>query len=341
MHGAAGHRRRRPGQARASRASTALTRDLLWTPECVLRTYFQAKDANRPHLLDGVFTADARLEVHNPTRGIAFPAVTLGREAIADVLVRRFAQTYENVYSFYMARPPAAARAFACDWLVCMSDKESRSVRVGCGRYDWVFQADAPRLAAGLTIDIAAMVALPVTLLDSIMVWSRGLSYPWSNATAVSESAPRIEALAEVLEYLVSGPTRHGQGEIKHYDPDSPVDAASWLALDEQARIELVAAQHRAAHIKLPHPNAHAALHVIVENQIAAGLDAVARAVVRLMHEGLTRHDAVHAIASVTTEQLWEASRSKDEGIAEHAEARYTAAVERLTAKEWRRKYGA
>jgi hypothetical protein len=318
-----------------------MNQTLLPTPQDVLRTYFQAKDANRPHLLDRVFTADARLEVNNKTTSIALPVVTQGREAIADVLVRRFAQAYENIYSFYMARPPAAARAFACDWLVCMSDKESRGVRVGCGRYEWVLQADAPRLASALAIDIAAMVVLPAALLDSIMLWSRGLSYPWSNATAVIESAPHIEALAEVLEYLVGGLARQERGDMTHYDPERPPDAASWLALDEQQRIDLVAAQHRAARITLPKLNAHAALHVIVENQIAAGLGAVARALVRLMHEGLTRHDAVHAIASVITEQLWEAAQAKDDDFAEHGEARYCAAVERLTAKEWRRKYGA
>ena len=31
----------------------------------VLRDYFRAKDSNRPHILEYVFTDDAKLEIHN------------------------------------------------------------------------------------------------------------------------------------------------------------------------------------------------------------------------------------------------------------------------------------
>ena len=63
----------------------------------VLRKYFQAKDENRPHLLEEVFAPDAILQITNKTDTIAFPSVTNGCQAIADVLVRRFGQIYENV----------------------------------------------------------------------------------------------------------------------------------------------------------------------------------------------------------------------------------------------------
>ena len=53
----------------------------------VLRAYFHAKDENRAHLLERVFTENALLEVRNRTSTIAFPNITSGREAIADVLV--------------------------------------------------------------------------------------------------------------------------------------------------------------------------------------------------------------------------------------------------------------
>jgi hypothetical protein len=69
------------------------------SPEHVLRAYFHAKDEDRPHLLDGVFSIDARLDIRNPSEQISFPAVTVGLAGIADVLVRRFNQAYENVYS--------------------------------------------------------------------------------------------------------------------------------------------------------------------------------------------------------------------------------------------------
>jgi len=172
------------------------------SPEAVLRGYLHAKDENRPLLLQDVFAEDARLQVSNKAMNIAFPAFTHGREAIADVLVRRFNQTYENIYSFYMARPPAEATKFSCDWLVTMSEKDSRSVRVGCGRYEWELQGSSPYLASQLHVSIEVMRLLPSAKLEEVFAWVRLLSYPWSSAAESLKFAPSIESLAEVLQYL-------------------------------------------------------------------------------------------------------------------------------------------
>src|SRR5207344_3266465 len=93
------------------------------SPEDVLRTYFHAKDENRPHLMAGVFCETATLETIVKTGAISFPPVSTGLASITDVLVRKFAQTYENVYSFYLERPRPEIHSdsFSCDWLVGMS----------------------------------------------------------------------------------------------------------------------------------------------------------------------------------------------------------------------------
>ena len=127
---------------------------------------------------------------------------------------------------------------------------------------------------------------------------------------------------------------------MKHYNPDLAPDPEQWLALDEQERIRLVEAHHRNARIKLPNVTAHACFHSIVENQIAEGLESVVRAMGRLTKEGLSRHDALHAIGSVVAEQVQELMRMKDETTKRTTEEHYNAAVERLTAEEWRRRYG-
>src|SRR5215470_16474724 len=102
--------------------------------------YIFAKDRNRPHLLEAAFTDDVELRMIVQTDAISFPPVSKGREALADTLVRLFNQTYENCYTFCLANPPPnEARSFSCPWLVAMSDKQSRAVRVGHGRYDWSF----------------------------------------------------------------------------------------------------------------------------------------------------------------------------------------------------------
>jgi len=126
---------------------------------------------------------------------------------------------------------------------------------------------------------------------------------------------------------------------VKHYDPEVPPDSEEWLELDEQERIRLVERYHRTARIKLPSVKAHAAFQATVENQIAQGLGPAVRAMQRLTAEGLSRHDALHAIASVVADFFYEAMNTKDEEFGTTVEARYNAAVERLTVKEWHRKY--
>ena len=125
------------------------------------------------------------------------------------------------------------------------------------------------------------------------------------------------------------------------YDPEIAPNPAEWLSLDEQERIDLIEDHHKALRIKLPNAKAHAVFHAIVENQIAEGLESVARAMVRLQREGLSRHDALHAISSVAAEYVYELMNSNAPGDADTALARYNAAVERLTAKTWRDQYGA
>lgn len=51
--------------------------------------------------------------------------------------------------------------------------------------------------------------------------------------------------------------------------------------------------------------NLHALAHVIVENQLAEDLPEARRALERLLGEGLDRHDAIHAIASVLMGHFW------------------------------------
>lgn len=123
---------------------------------------------------------------------------------------------------------------------------------------------------------------------------------------------------------------------MDEYNPGRAPQPETWLELDEQERILLVENHHRLARIKLPDRNAHAVFHVIVENQIAMNLEPVVRAMARLMKEGLTRHDAVHAIGSVVAEHLFERVQKNPDEDATTVQARYHAAVERLNAASWR-----
>jgi len=173
-------------------------------PETVMRNYFHAKDENCPHLPERVFEPSAEVVVVNRADTIAFPARTVGRGAITDTFVRNFGQTYENVYSFYLRHPQAAVEAFSCGWLVAMSEKQSKSVRVGCGRYDWSFAKAAPHLAMHLTITIQAMQVLSATELAAVLAWVQALNYPWCAVEDVVRESPSIELLAPVLQQLAA-----------------------------------------------------------------------------------------------------------------------------------------
>lgn len=179
------------------------------SPEMLLRTYFRAKDENRPHLMASAFCESATLEMVVNTGTISFPPRSHGLAEIADVLVGRFAQAYENVYSFYLQKPPPNAANFVCNWLVGMSEKANGAVRVGCGRYDWRFQHEAPFLVSGLTITIEVMQVLSSANLQPIMAWLTKLPYPWCSASSALASAPSIAGLEPVLQY-VAGTTADG-----------------------------------------------------------------------------------------------------------------------------------
>lgn len=122
------------------------------------------------------------------------------------------------------------------------------------------------------------------------------------------------------------------------YDPATAPDAATWLALDEAKRLDLVSAYHRRTRAKLPNAQVHAALHAIVENQLAQGFALAKDALDRLRAEGLDRHEAIHAIGSVLMGHvwglMWEGAKALDPNEP------YFQALQALTASSWMEQYG-
>lgn len=122
------------------------------------------------------------------------------------------------------------------------------------------------------------------------------------------------------------------------YDPDSAPDPESWLVLDEWERHDLVQAAV-SAEPHLPNPRLHATFHLIVENQIAMGDETpVAATLERLIGEGLSRHDAVHAVGSVLSSHVYRAMRPGGEVLAGgDPNESYWRDLDSLTAEAWRR----
>ena len=117
------------------------------------------------------------------------------------------------------------------------------------------------------------------------------------------------------------------------YDPLYPPDPQTWLDLDESERLDLVSEYHGSTEDEDTSFPAHAAFHVIVENQLAEHLPSVEAALQRLRAEGLDRHDAVHAIASVLAEHVYDIIQ----GHSPEADPNepYYQALEKLTVETW------
>jgi hypothetical protein len=123
---------------------------------------------------------------------------------------------------------------------------------------------------------------------------------------------------------------------MKTYDPDVGPSGAEWLAIDEAERITLVESYHRRRRIRLPRLTVHATIHVVVENQIALGEAVVIDALARLRNEGLTRHDAVHAVGMVLAGQIYELLKAPPDDTSD-PNPPYFDRLRRLTAAEWLR----
>lgn len=119
------------------------------------------------------------------------------------------------------------------------------------------------------------------------------------------------------------------------YDPGTSPSSVDWLQTDEGERIELVASYHRRKKIRLPNSQLHAVIHVVVENQLALGEETVAETLARLQRDGLSRHDALHAIGSVLVTDLYELMQESSEATGA-AYRRYLDRLQTLTAKNWR-----
>ncbi len=119
------------------------------------------------------------------------------------------------------------------------------------------------------------------------------------------------------------------------YNPQIQPVSAEWLSLDESDRSLLVLNSHVGLMGRGQRAKAHAAMHVLVENQLALGFEPTVQAVERLQLEGLSRHDSVHAVALVVAEHIFNVARLPAGADAEALQSELTQNVERLTAKSW------
>ena len=111
-----------------------------------------------------------------------------------------------------------------------------------------------------------------------------------------------------------------------------------WLTLDESERIRLIERDHRPAGVIRLSERVHARFHTVIENQVALADPAAApRALQRLRQEGLTRHEALHALGAVLARHIGHARPPG--GGAGDARGRYAADLEGLSADWWQQRF--
>ncbi len=119
------------------------------------------------------------------------------------------------------------------------------------------------------------------------------------------------------------------------YEANEQPHSQVWLELDESERIDAVRDYHRRTRVKLENPELHAIAHVVVENQVVLGeATSVPATLDRLMDEGLDRHEAIHAIASILMSIVHDIAREADDGS--DINAKYGRELGKLTATGWR-----
>ena len=122
---------------------------------------------------------------------------------------------------------------------------------------------------------------------------------------------------------------------MNDYDPDNSQDPEEWLSIDEGERVYLVTQYHKQSDEPIPEDGwgLHATFHCLVENQIAQDLDSVRETVAKLVRQGLSRHEAIHAIASLLGDDIFSILKNKTP----FDEKRYRRRLHKLTAKRWRK----
>lgn len=124
---------------------------------------------------------------------------------------------------------------------------------------------------------------------------------------------------------------------MKYYNPDEPLNKSEWLVLDDEERKRLVSNFHESSGEEFQDDGAlamHSYMHVVVENQIATNVDLVQETITKLVRQGLSRHEALHAISAIIVKDIFDMLK---ETKSDFCPKKYRRKLEKITAKRWRK----
>jgi hypothetical protein len=129
------------------------------------------------------------------------------------------------------------------------------------------------------------------------------------------------------------------------YDPDRGPDPEEWLDLEQEERVAAIQAwagrqDHTPAAAtagKVANQRVYAVMLATVETQVAQGDELpVAAALGRLIDQGMSRREGVHALATVLAERTYDTFYG---GAVDDPEAAYFADLATLTPESWRNRF--
>ena len=120
---------------------------------------------------------------------------------------------------------------------------------------------------------------------------------------------------------------------MKEYNASNEPDSKTWLELSEEARIVLIENYVRKYENNIEEEAIllHSSIHMVVENQIAENIESTKEAYNRLIRQDLSRHETIHAIGAVVSEDIYDILKNKTE----FNHASYKNRLRKLTAKRW------
>jgi hypothetical protein len=122
------------------------------------------------------------------------------------------------------------------------------------------------------------------------------------------------------------------------YDPDAGPEPSAWLELDRGERIDAVRAWRRREGVEVSNERMFAAMLATAETQVARGDEMpVAATLRRLMDQGMTRREAIHAITTILAETTYDAFYG--ETSPSDPNAAYFTELEHLTPESWRTRF--
>ncbi|MDO3386328.1 hypothetical protein QWI17_10805 [Gilvimarinus sp. SDUM040013] len=122
------------------------------------------------------------------------------------------------------------------------------------------------------------------------------------------------------------------------YNPLVAPDSEEWLGLSEGDRIDSVRSFHEHSDgSDFEDDQAlsiHCAIHVVVENQLALKVEHLPETLSKLKRQGLDRHEAIHAIGAILSEEIFKIYRGE---TSEFSTSLYRRKLEKVTAKRWKK----